>query len=166
MMDKIDFYEKNLDRVNYWLQFAEAKNAAMIAFIVTVLSIFNASFNNCYLRMLFYVVFLLALCISIFSILPKSNMNVDKVDGKYSDEDNCFYWNDIAKYSKNDYVNKINELFKSDNSSMLELMLASEIITNARIAKHKFTLFRAAGRFVIIGTILIPILLVTDTYLS
>lgn len=22
---KIDFYEKNLDRVNYWLQFAEAK---------------------------------------------------------------------------------------------------------------------------------------------
>lgn len=165
-MDKIDFYEKNLDRVNYWLQFAEAKNAAMIAFIVAVLSIFNASFINCYLRILFYVVFLLALCLSLCSMLPKSNMNVDKVDGKYSDEDNYFYWNDIAKYSKSDYVNRINELFKSDNSSMLELMLASEIITNARIAKHKFSMFRLAGCVVIIGTILIPILFIADTYIS
>ena len=36
--EKIEFYEKNLDRINYWLQFAEAKNAAVIAFVVAILT--------------------------------------------------------------------------------------------------------------------------------
>ena len=39
MNKNVEFYEKNLERVNYWLQFAEAKNAAVIAFIVAILAV-------------------------------------------------------------------------------------------------------------------------------
>lgn len=42
MKDRIEFLEKNLERINSWLQFAEAKNAAMIAFIVAMLAVIYA----------------------------------------------------------------------------------------------------------------------------
>ena len=52
---KIDFYEKNLDRVNYWLQFAEAKNAAIIAFVVAALAVFFYSIIYYWVGSLSYV---------------------------------------------------------------------------------------------------------------
>ena len=36
MIDYISFFEKQLERVNYWLSYAETKNAAMIALNVAM----------------------------------------------------------------------------------------------------------------------------------
>ena len=36
MIDYISFFEKQLERVNYWLSYAETKNAAMIALNVAI----------------------------------------------------------------------------------------------------------------------------------
>ena len=40
------------------------------------------------------------------------------------------------------------------------MMLAEEIITNARIAKYKYKMFELATKVVIIATVIIPICLI------
>ena len=165
MNDRVEFYEKNLERVNYWLQFAEAKNAAMIAFVVAILAVLSSFFEK-HLVMLLVVsiVYLCGMIISICSMFPKGNMNVDEKDGEYKKTDNLLYWKDIAKYSKTDYVETVNQrLFANVNQNTLndyEIMLAEEIIANARIANYKYSKFDLASKVVIVGTVLVPIFLI------
>ena len=67
--EKIDFYEKNLDRINYWLQFAEAKNAAVIAFVVAILAVIwtsDYSDNPC-MVIIISMLYITSLVISLYS---------------------------------------------------------------------------------------------------
>lgn len=171
MKDRIDFYEKNLERVNYWLQFAEAKNAAMIAFVVAMLAVIYSFFSNIIMLVILSLVYVIALIISTLSMFPKGNMNTNIRDGDYVEEkDNYLYWKDIAKYSKTDYIEKVNKQFFDNNSSETtsrqEFMLAEEIITNARIAKYKYYMFELATKVVIVGTVLIPICLICNSIIE
>lgn len=165
MKDRIEFLEKNLERINSWLQFAEAKNAAMIAFIVAMLAVIYSFFTNIVMLVILSIVYVIALIISILSMFPKGNMNVDTKDGVYDvAKDNYFYWKDIAKYTKADYVEKVcKQFFQNSNKeavSKQEMMLAEEIITNARIAKYKYKMFELATKVVIIAIVIIPICLI------
>ena len=165
MNDRIDFFEKNLERVNSWLQFAEAKNAAMIAFIVAMLALIYSFFDNIVILVILSVVYVIALIISILSMFPKGNLNIDIKNGDYAEgKDNYFYWKDIAKYTKNDYAERVcNHLFPNLNDEAIgkhEMMLAEEIITNARIAKYKYMMFELATKVVIVGTVIILICLI------
>lgn len=163
MKDRMDFYEKNLEKVNYWLQFAEAKNAAMIAFTVAMLAVIYSFFDNIVVLVILSLVYVIALSILICSMFPLGNMDADTRNGDYQEKDNYLYWKDIAKYSKRDYIESISKQFfacSTDNVSKQEVMLVEEIITNARIAKYKYRMFELATKGVIAGTILIPICLI------
>ena len=72
-----DFHEKNLERVNYWLQFAEAKNAAIIAFIVAILAvIFSIEEQNDIILVIITTIYVAALVIAIISFYPKYKKNL------------------------------------------------------------------------------------------
>lgn len=162
---KIDFYEKNLDRVNYWLQFAEAKNAAIIAFVVAALAVFF-SLNNIIIVAIVTPLYIIGLILSVMSLKPKGNMDANEKIGEYKSCDNSLYWKDIAKYSKIDYVKKINKEFFINNQeeSDVELMFAEEIITNARIAQFKYEKVSLAINFLIIGSSFFPVALIYEAY--
>ena len=89
MEEILKFHEKNLERVNYWLQFAEAKNAAMIAFTVSVQA-FVQAINTpdtpppikffCFLSILTYTG---ALLIAILSLYPRYDSEAGNTTGIY-----------------------------------------------------------------------------------
>ena len=166
MEKKLEFHEKNLERVNYWLQFAEAKNAAVIAYIVAILAVIYACkiIDNNILIIIITCVHVVSLIIAILSLYPKYKKDVNSSDGIYDpNADNFLFWSDIAKYSAEDYIKGVNEVFFSNennqNISKQELMYAEEIITNARIAAFKYNMFRKSICFSIAGTIMIPLFL-------
>ncbi|MGP1434028.1 MAG: Pycsar system effector family protein [Catonella sp.] len=163
--DKINFYEKNLERINYWLQFAEAKNAAIIAFAISILVVIWTSklSDNIYIATIISFFYLISLIISLCSFYPKGkNLNINEKIEEYNSNDNFLFWNDIAKYSAKDYIEGINKQvqFENDDISAMEKMYVEEIISNARIAKIKYKKFKYSVVISIIGTFVIFIALV------
>ena len=164
--EKIEFYEKNLDRINYWLQFAEAKNAAVIAFVVAILAVIwtsNYSDNACCMVIIISMLYITSLVISLYSFYPQGkNININDKMKDCREEDNLLFWDDIAKYSLKDYIECVNNQmgFEKDNGSKIETMYVEEIITNARIAKRKYQSFKWSVIVSIIATILIMLLVI------
>lgn len=70
--DRVKFYEKSLDIVNYWLQFAETKHAALIAFLIAILAVVYSgnSITNIWYRTILTVGYAISLAISMFSFIP------------------------------------------------------------------------------------------------
>ena len=163
--EKIEFYEKNLDRINYWLQFAEAKNAAVIAFVVAILAVIwtsDYSDNTC-MVIIISMLYITSLVISLYSFYPQGkNININDKMKDCREEDNLLFWDDIAKYSLKDYIECVNNQmgFEKDNGSKIETMYVEEIITNARIAKKKYKCFKWSVIVSIIATILIMLLVI------
>lgn len=163
---KLEFHEKNLERVNYWLQFAETKNAAVIAFIVAILAVIYTSMliNNKALLIIISIVYVVSLILAISSLFPQYKKDVSRADGIYKDGvDNFLFWKDLAKYSAEDYIKGVNKvLFEEGNSSISkqEMAYAEEIITNARIAQYKYAMFEKSVIAAIVGTIMIPVFLI------
>lgn len=164
--EKTEFYEKNLDRINYWLQFAEAKNAAVIAFVVAILAVIwtsNYSDNACCMVIIISIFYITSLVTSLYSFYPQGkNININDRMKEYREEDNLLFWDDIAKYSLEDYIKCINNWMglEKDDRSKIETMYVEEIITNARIAKKKYKCFKWSVVFSIIGTILIILMII------
>lgn len=166
MDDKMnDFLEKSLDRVNNWLQFAEAKHAALIAFLVAVLAIiYGGDFiDDLIMKTIVAIMYLIALIISITSFYPRYDKNTWQPSGEYNTNDNLLFWKDIAKYSQEDFLKKVyKDFFSIDKNSFssYEKLYAQEIIANARIARKKYELFQIAVKVVIAATVLIPVFLI------
>lgn len=183
-MPRVEFYQKNLDSVNYWLQFAETKNAATIAFVSAVLAIIHSSniINNEVFKIIITIGYIVSLSISLCSYFPitksipiikkipiiknittTKNFNAFVSDGTYKEKDNYLFWGDIAKYSVDDYLKLVNVDFggNSENSSTpLEEKYAEEIIINARIAKTKYDLFEFSLKVLVVTTVFIPVFMI------
>lgn len=162
---KQNHLEKSLERVNGWLQFAEAKNAALIAFLIAILAIIFSSdlFDNIVVITILTTLYVIALIISIFSFYPKGNMDANITNEEYDPKDNLLYWKHIAKYSIDDYLEKFYgdfELSYQKPFKLNERLYAEEIITNARIAKRKYKMFESAVIIVALTTIVIPVFLI------
>lgn len=163
-----EFYEKNLERVNYWLQFAETKNAAAIAFIVAILAVIYSSdvIGNVWFKIVLTIVYVISLIAALISFFPQYRKDVNISVGQYTTDDNILFWKDIAKYSVEDYISKVNEinldLSNADNVNTFEIekIFVEEIITNARIAQFKYNMFIYAVKYAIIGTVLFPIFMI------
>lgn len=165
--DVRDFLEKSLDRVNYWLQFAETKHAALIAFLVAVLAVLHSGdFINLYIfKLIMTIIYLGALVISIISFFPRYDKDTSRSTGMYKNNDNLLFWKDIAKYSEHDFLKKMYKDFfekEKQNFDKEEKQYVEEIIINARIAKYKFDLFRTATIVVVVGISLMALFLVLD----
>ena len=97
------FLEKQLDRTNYWLSFAEAKNAALIAFNVAIIA-FIAEFQED-LPIFSTVIMILSVVstvICLISFIPITN-NCTTINTHATavtpneQKDNLIFWHDIAK---------------------------------------------------------------------
>lgn len=72
-----------MERVNYWLQFAETKNAAIIAFIVAILAVIHSSkiLENPILLIIISVLYVVALGISLLSFYPQYKKDASESNG-------------------------------------------------------------------------------------
>lgn len=160
-----DFLEKSLDRVNFWLQFAEAKHAAVIAFLLAILAIiYGGDFIDSFIfETIIATVYLIALVISMFSFYPRYVKDASRKIGNYGNDDNLLYWKDIAKYADEDFLKKVYKDFLAEDKNSFgvsEKLYAQEIIINARIASKKYDLFQMTVKIAIVATVLIPIFLI------
>jgi hypothetical protein len=144
------FFEKQLERTNYWLSFAEAKNAALIALNVAMIAFLAELKVECSaFKTLLIALFVISCVICMRSFSPNTKNRVHTVRTSEG-HDNLVFWNDIATIEDEQrYIDLVKErYFKEMNFNMeqdkLSYDLASEIIINSRIAKNKYLLFKIA----------------------
>lgn len=145
----IAFFEKQLDRANYWLAYAEAKNAAIIALNIAIVAAFiSASFTYNLYRVAGSLLFI-ASVVSLISFWPfLASVIIPRRKNKLAE--NYIYFGDIALVdNKESYIDFIVDSYFSGrqiNACDRKLVsdFASEIIYNSRLATGKFFFSRVA----------------------
>lgn len=145
-----DFFDKQLERVNYWLSFAEAKNAALIAFNIAVVA-FVADFQKSFplISTIIMVCFVLSCIICLISFFPKTENRPKEKKAKRKN-DNLIFWGDIAFFeNEGRYIECVISRYFPGNTlngepNKMCYDLASEIIINSRIAQYKYSCFKNA----------------------
>jgi hypothetical protein len=151
---------KIFENVNSWLKYAENKNTYIITFIgaqITIMKYFNCPLNF-WLKVSF--IFLgLCLFVCFCSFFPKTSISAwlyyfTKSNDDKKDTDNLLFYGDIAKYSLDNYIEKMSKHLKSEIKGDKYLEdLCSQIIINSSIAKAKFNLFKISFWFMLLGQI-------------
>ena len=164
--------------VNDWLKFAEAKNAVLLAFsgtgitvIVTYLSAASNVLNSLQQGSLISMSLLcISALISSLSFLPKTDLErivwlISKPSRRsklgLKDSDNFYFFNDLKKYQPVELLSSMNRLYFDDQVELPykkeDLDLASQIIVNSEIASIKFKFFTASLSILILSFFVTPI---------
>lgn len=144
------FLDRQLERTNYWLSFAEAKNAALLAFNIAVIT-FVADFQKDIpvMSTMVMFVFIASSLICLWSFKPNS-ANRPEPGPKYLPSDNLLFWKDIAFFEDEErYLARVIERYfsgttVSDEEKRILIDFSSEIVINSRIAMSKYNLFTYA----------------------
>lgn len=147
-----------LEMVNEWLQFAEAKNAGLVAVdalgLAAILTILPASAVPDAVGGGLVVASLLLMCslgISLWSFIPRSDIGklVSPVGRRPRATDNLYFYGDVCGYRPDQLAaeiarryDKILDYDPANHPSHVDL--ASQIIANSRITVAKNGYFRAA----------------------
>lgn len=165
----IDTLRDTLSKVNDWVKYAEAKNAANIAF--SSASIFGVSRImlskpdlSDYIHYYSYLIIsllALSLVLSLISFIPKLKTPWINI-GNCEENDNLLYFGHACKYSGSKYLDKL-YLGNAANSKNyeVELMYSNQIVINSKVAYTKFGLFDLAIKFSI-SAIITPLYWVYD----
>jgi hypothetical protein len=151
---------------NDWLKFAEAKSATLIAGngvlifgMIRLISLFKLEGV-----ILFYAIFIVALCIlsitiCFLSVIPSLSMPWESKPHGTNDTDNLLYFYDIAKYSPLAYLKALEKRLGTQNSDFTgyQKELARQIITNSVITRRKYGAFQTAV-WLTLAAIISPIL--------
>ncbi|AFT74244.1 hypothetical protein AMEC673_07750 [Alteromonas macleodii str. 'English Channel 673'] len=153
----IDTLKDTLARVNDWIKFGEAKNAANIAFCSAGTFMFirmlvsNSEINLVFASYAVFSIILLSISflISLLSFVPKLKAPWVSM-GNREEKDNLLYFGDAHKYSATQYLSKL-YLGRPHNSENYELeeAYAQQIVVNSKIAYIKFKQFDIAIWFTI-----------------
>lgn len=152
--------------VNYWLNFAELKHAALITFNSALLykgiEMSKANSNKeMLLALILYLLFpIIALIISILSYSP--NINSYKQKQELSNNEikkiNGLFYGDIVKLTNEQYARKIySDCGCEEEINKLDIQYAEEIIVNSQITLEKYKKFKLALRMTLIGIILFAV---------
>lgn len=148
--------EKNFANVNTWLNFAEAKNAANIAFVVSFIAVI---FNFKSITVPLYAVCFLLLVSGIFSLLsfmPKLEKTFEKHNfatfkkKETNEEPNLIFFEDIKNFNGDSYIHKVcKEYYNTDKhiATKYQLDLSREIVYNSNIVSNKYIFFKWSVRF-------------------
>lgn len=163
-----EFFDKQLERINSWLTFAEAKHAAIIAFDIAAIAFVAEMRDNyptfCTIIMLLFIgssfVSLCSFSPITFNRPPKltDRVNVKKL--------NLLFWGDIAKVKdETQYIHQIIERYfphcaLEKSAQRMCIDLACEIVINSRIANRKYELFKIALCIDVIAFLITAILLI------
>ena len=157
----IETLRDTLSKVNDWIKFAEAKNAANTAFCSA--SIFGLTritlgiesiniFLKCYLV---FIIILLAisLSLSLMSFIPSLKIPWLHI-GKREKDDNLLYFGHACKYNGSKYLDFLynNKPHKSDNYE-IEISYSNQIVINSKIAYIKYKQFDMAMWFTLTAII-------------
>ena len=159
------FLDRQLERTNYWLSFAEAKNAALLAFNIAVIA-FVADFQKDLpvMSTAVMLVFIIASLVCLRSFLPNDTSRPDP-GPKFLSTDNLLFWKDIAYIEdEKEYLVRVIKQYYPDttvNDSERKMFIdfSSEIVINSRIAMEKYRLFAIAVRIDFFAFILSILLL-------
>lgn len=137
------------DNTNNWLQFAEAKNAALIALNVALLAAFMSSDDLQAYTFLFTVIIiglLISLAFTVWSVKP-INKKLEKVSPSNVDA-NLLHYAFIASLGPEEYIQNLYATYwgepnKSINTiPQIEKDYCTEIISNSRITIRKQKYFK------------------------
>ncbi len=146
----IEFLDKQLEHINSWLTFAEAKNAALIALNITVIGVVFEQFSENKLpATILIIAFAFSALTNLISFWPNNTSRPPKHTGhRIVDSLNLAFWGDIATVEDEEqYLGLVtSQYFPSltieDEGRKLFTDLASEIVINSRIATWKYKLFK------------------------
>lgn len=150
--EKVQELLKNIfENVNNWLNFAEAKNAAMIAFDIALLAAVGSMklFTS---EKTWFIIHVLGTCISMILALASFLPNLGKEkrnDDGYLESDNLIFYKDIAKYDPKRYLKAVFKMYAEisiteEQIQKIELDYATEITFNSSVALRKYALFKWA----------------------
>lgn len=149
MDEVIRFAESQLERVNHWLEFAEAKNAALLVFNMALIAAVLKNSQSVYV---FHYLLLIIICIGCVLIIISFSPCLDKVDQLFFSRltvryTNLIFYDDINKMTAEMYSQRIlMEYFPSVNinqSGKIRYMhLIDEIVVNSSIAVRKYRIFK------------------------
>jgi hypothetical protein len=146
-----------LGRVIDWLKFAEAKNTAavgltstglgvIVTFLVAGPSIPTLAGVGLGIGAL---ALMLSLLLTVASFLPSTNLEKHLIGDRErpTTRDNLLYYGHVARYEPRALVQAMADMYfeQEDEAyapSKLDIDLAAQIVTNARITVRKLTLFR------------------------
>ena len=161
----VSHFENQLERTNYWLSFAEAKNGAIIAINVALIAVLITIFDK---APIFCVIaiscFLLSFTLSLISFIPNTKSRPD-VNTMISDgELNLLFYGDVASIGTTERYIKlsINRYFSGKGMTLVNKLvydLASEVLINSRITVKKYNGFKNAVKVDFIALVLTIILL-------
>ena len=162
-----DYLEKQLERVNGWLSFAEAKNAGLIAANVALLAVIIALFNDAPVFCVIAGVVALGSCaLSFISFLPISKSEELIWKSKEFDPEkdyNLIFYNDIAEICNLDtYMKLVNEKYFDGAASFSNKAkdLAFEVMENCKITMNKYKWFKLALKVDLVALACVAILLI------
>lgn len=134
------------ENVCHWLEFAEAKNAALIAFNIAVVAAIMTLNSISTISALLILLCLSSVFVSILSFLP--NVNLPDIS-RSPHSNNLLYYSDIAQYSPEkylaDFATKYYQIEIQLSKNLLLDDYASEIVANSRIAVKKYRCFTIAA---------------------
>lgn len=156
----IDHLEKVHASIAEWVKFAEAKNAALLVFDMSVLAVFQHFDKDakclCTLGM---IVIVISSLITLWTFSPNvgnkrnNRFKNSGQDNKPEGVNNLYYWGAIAACrNKEDFLRKTKDkyfptILDKDVASEKRIEdLAEEIYINSKIAANKYGLFKVALR--------------------
>lgn len=152
--------------VNEWLKFAEAKNAALIAFcgagiwgILQLVKDTNKLTDYKIILLCVMLTLMASLIVSLFSFVArKSNSDKTKTKIENPSELNLLFFGHISKLDSQDYLEalykKYGEQKDFSSCSSYEIDLANQIVINAEIAMVKCTRFNQSVAILFCGLLL------------
>ena len=166
LYDKIEtHFENQLERTNFWLSFAEAKNGAIIAINVALIAVLITIFDKAPIFCVIAISCFLASCIlGLISFIPNTKSRPDVNIMTSGEELNLLFYGDVASIETTERYIKlsINRYFSDKGMTLVnELVydLAREVLINSRIAIKKYKCFKNAVKVDFIALVLTIIFL-------
>lgn len=164
MKENVESLKAIFENINNLLQFAEAKNGAVFAVVISILMgssdlIEDCSKSGSYLSMCTMTISIILLSISALFALASFFPNLFKVNpdknGK-SSKKNVVLFSDCAKYSNgqdylDDFYGKYQAPIEDKSGNSIANDYAVEIISNSKICNTKFIIFKTACIFCFAG---------------
>lgn len=162
--ERIELLQTIFDTSNNWLHFAEAKNAALIAFNVALIAaIMGTDLSDTYLLLTGIIIIglIISTIVSIWSFKP-INRKLNKITRQELTE-NLLHFAYIASLEKEEYLQKLyfsywNETNKNINDlPQLEIDYCEEIIQISRITMKKQNCFKFGFYIVLLILIILGV---------
>lgn len=146
----IEYLKEQLERTNYWLSFAEAKHAALIAANIAFFAVcIDAQEWMLWGRGLACILMILSSAISVLSFWPNlaKNFNKYKKTAFNINDNNIFYAENAKMYTTDEFLEQVSNKYgfiREENKKQYEKDIAFEILENSQIAMGKYSMFKGA----------------------